>query len=360
MTSVEDSLTNLVLGIFKEGQGFEEPMAGEVREAYANNRISVALESRHGMFIDISNCQQRLTSSTLKQSTVPVLMPDGPDNNRFMFSFSPRQWEVITCWLVNNEPFYTTIFLTEPDKAPQRLRNGLLKVVCLVNDCCRKVLTDFARRLVEPDGLRDLNAPHCQETAVLKRVTGFSNKVNCAVLMDYDGFVLDAKGNSGGMENVASALALFHQRCVLELGRMGSVRVRSEMFSCNGNTVMIGRIERTNLALAIATRGEHSRQLASFLYESACSAFKNIAEKTGMLWGAVIERGHAATRVRDSWFRCAQLAPQDKFVGKKGGKTFHLSSCRSLLKSEDQFLTWYGKRVDALRAGLLPCKSCKP
>jgi hypothetical protein len=141
---------------------------------------------------------------------------------------------------------------------------------------------------------------------------------------------------------------------------MGSINLRSEMFSCSGMTMLIGHIKRTNLTLALSARGDHAKSFAVFLFELAQTAFGEIARETGALWGAPLDKKTDFTRVRTSWFGPVQLVAQGKYVGKKGGKAFHLCSCKSLLKSEDDSLEWFDKRADAISSGLSPCRSCNP
>ena len=201
---------------------------------------------------------------------------------------------------------------------------------------------------------------HACEMHVLERIAGFSSAVNYITLIDSDGFVVCTHGNVDEVEKVAGNAALFHQRCVRELAFRGDAAIQSEAFSCKGHTVLIGQIEHTPLSLAISTDGRYARSFASFLFELAHDALMTIAHDTGNLLGSQIEPTREPGRIRTSWFNTAQLIAKGKYVGKQGGKAFHVAACKSLLKSDDTCLLWYEKRSDAIHAGFIPCKLCNP
>ena len=65
-------------------------------------------------------------------------------------------------------------------------------------------------------------------------------------------------------------------------------------------------------------------------------------------------------RIRESWFNPPRLIPHGKFVGKKGGKSFHIATCQILAKTDSSLLHWFDSRAVAIENGLRPCGACNP
>ncbi len=346
--------------VFREGKSLDEPIAGAVRAAYLKGSIHFSMQTKFGFLLATAH-EPAEAMPPWKQSAFQTLIPDADDTARFVFSVSSKVWEILSCFMVNSAAFYTAISLKDADTAEQCLRAGIIKLMSAVCSRCRAVVKEYMQPLLLP--AEQGTVPHdafSREKSVIRRIAEFSGDILCAGLIDHDGFILDTVGASEEVEKLASNLALFHKRCVRELGFMGSVNLRSEMFSCDSMTMLIGHIERTNLSLALSARGRNAKSFASFLFELAQTAFGAIARETGALWGTPLEKKNDFTRVRTSWFGPVQLVALGKYVGKKGGKAFHLCSCKSLLKSDDGSLEWFDKRADAIRSGLAPCRSCNP
>ncbi len=361
MMYLNDQLIQVIGEVFKEGNGLDESLARVVREAYKKDKISFSLQSQFGPFVDSAPKSPELAACSLKSSELQPLLSDRSDTRRFVFSISSKVVENISCFLVNNQTFYATIILKETDSKEQFLYSEIIHLMNILCIRCQTVITDYMQPLIKlVDGCNTPNDPYHKETQALRRISELSSSLHCIALIDNDGFILNKHGNGEEIEKVASNLARFHQRCIRELGFMDNVITRSATFSCQETSVLIGQIEHTNLALAISAQGKHSRPCVSFLFDVAHSALTRIAKESGTLWGSPIDQIIDPTWMRTSWFGAAYLVPQGKFVGKKGGKAFHLCSCNSLIKSEESSLTWYKKRAEAIRAGLEPCKSCNP
>jgi hypothetical protein len=361
MKYIDEELLKVILEILKEGSGFNDPIAQALRTAYQKKDIQFSLRSKFGPLITTDSNIPESFSSSWKQNAFQVLKPDGGDTQKFIFSISSKTWEVLSCFTVNNAPFYTTITLNQADSTEQCLRAGIIKLMSSVSTRCLAVLKDYLQQLLNHnDDEFPSDDPYKKEKQVFRQIAEFSKNVNCVALIDNDGFILNTQGSLEDVEKIASHLARFHQRCFRELSYLGNTNLRSEIFSCEGTSVLIGHIERTHLALAISVQGVHARSYASLLFELAQIALAAIADEKGALWGSTIEKKSDAIRVRTSWFGAAQLVAQGRFVAKKGGKSFHLYSCKSLLKSEEDSFDWFEKRADAIRSGLIPCKSCNP
>lgn len=361
MKHIDDELKQLINAVLKEDVSPDEPIQSALLEAHSNNRLFFSLQTKYGLLVDTAMQSSLSISGTWKQSVLQALVPDSNAAKRFIFSVSPKMLNVISCFIVNNSSFYATITVTDPQVVQQYFYTEIIRILNRLCDRCKKILIDFVKQLFKtPEDTMRSCVPHCKEKLLCKQIAEFSSRVSCTALIDSDGFILNAQGNAEEVEKVTSNVALFHQRCIRELGFRKTVNVQSETFSCEGNTILIGQIRNSNLSLAISTQGEYSKPLASFLFELAQSALIMIAESSGILWGAPIEKLIEPTRVRNSWFSIAQLIPKGKCVSIKGGKTFHFPSCKNLLKTKDQNLDWYDKRVDAIRSGLSPCKSCNP
>jgi hypothetical protein len=361
MKFIDEELLRVVLEVLKEGIGFNDPIAQALRTAYQKKDIHFSLRSKFGSLIATDCKMSESFSLSWKQNAFQVLKPEGDDTQKFIFSISSKLWEVLSCFTVNNFAFYTTITLNQADSTEQCLRAGIIKLMSSVSTRCLAVLNDFMQQLLKRSGDEiSSDDPYKKEKQVFQRIAEFSKNVNCVALIDNDGFILNTCGSLEEVEKIASHLARFHKRCFRELSCLGNTNLRSEIFSCEGMSVLIGHIERTHLALAISVQGEYARSYASLLFELAQIALAAITAEKGTLWGSTIEKKSEAIRVRTSWFGAAQLVAQGKFVAKKTGKSFHLYSCKSLLKSEEDSFNWFEKRADAIRSGLIPCKSCNP
>jgi hypothetical protein len=356
-----DELIRTVNKVFQEGDGLYEPMRGAVLEANSEGQLYFSLQSGQGLILETEKRDSLSIPGTWKQNAFQVIVPEDSTNKRFIFSTSQKNMNVISCFLVNGSPFFATIALSDPQKVRQCLSAGIINLLGMICIRCQTVLAGYIQQLLKPIGEPvPYSIPHCREKLVVKQIAEYSDEVNCTALIDADGFILNAQGNTEEVEKTASNVARFHQRCIRELGLKKTVKINSETFSCERNTVLVGQIRHTSLALAISTRGPHSKSLASFLFGLAQSAFGAIIETGGTLWGVRTETEKEPARLRNSWFGTAQLIPKGKCASKKGGKTFHFATCRILLKSEDDDLNWYERRADAIRAGLMPCKSCNP
>jgi hypothetical protein len=361
MKFLVEKLMQAVDEIFKEGKGLDGPMSSAVPATYTHGNIRFSLQTEFGTLFSTNREMPEPSPYSWKQSAFQTLQPDDSDTTRFVFSVSSKVWEILSCFTMDTMVFYTVITLIEADTAEQSLRAGLIRLMGVVSSRCRAVIKEYIQPLLRPGESGQTSGDlHNLEKRVIRSIAEFSADIKCVSLIDHDGFIVDMGGNSDEVEKVASNLALFHQRCVRELGFMGSVNLRSETFSCNGMTMLIGQIERTSLALALSARGKHAKAYATFLFELAKTALAAIVMETGTLWGTPVDKKTDSTRVRTSWFGPIQLVAQGKYVGKKGGKAFHLSSCKSLLKSDDGTLEWFDKRAEAIRSGLTPCRTCNP
>jgi hypothetical protein len=360
MKRIENELEQAINSVFETGAGLSEHLQSAVIEANKHAHIFFSLQSKHGIILTTAPEPPQLISKTWEQNALKAIAPENEGTKRFIFSIAPMIWDVITCFQVNDSAFYATIAILKPQEVQQNLCAGIIKLLDLLCNRCRTILLDFVNQLTgASDESDDATIPHYRETMIFKQITEFSNKVKCTALIDNDGFILNTQG-SIEVEKTASHLALFHQRCIRELAVERYAHVQSETFSCGDNSVLIGQIQHTNLALAIFVQGKNSKPIVSFLFDTAHSALVLIAQRSNHLWGAPLDAMIEPTRIRDSWFSPAQLAPKGKFVGKKSGKTFHFSTCNILTKSDDKNLEWFDKRVDAIKAGLSPCKSCNP
>jgi hypothetical protein len=359
MIHIEEALEKVINSVFENGEGLGEPLRLAVIEANIKKNIFFSLQLKYGIIFSTNFDRSILNSNAWEQNALQSLAPDAQGTKRFIFSMAQAMWDVLSCFKINDSLFYGTIAIINPQQVQPSLCVGIIKLLDLLCNRCKAVLSDFFKQLNAFPGEPDQTTiPHCQETMIFKRIMEFSGKVQCIALIDNDGFILHTQG-SIEVEKIASHLALFHKRCVRELAEEGYANVRSEMFSCDDSTILIGHIQQSNLALAIVVKGRNFKPIASLLFDAAHGALGSISQKTNLLWGAPVNAQIQPVRIRDSWFSPTRLAPKGNFVGIISGKSFHYASCKVLSKSEDN-LEWFDKRGDAIRAGLSPCKSCNP
>jgi hypothetical protein len=257
--------------------------------------------------------------------------------------------------------FYSLIVLNEADGSEPVLRAGMIKLVQSVCTRWRSVLQNFIRPFLSP--VQSGSYPGTRnddERRIVECAAQFSESIDCVALTDKNGAVVCSHGDKTNVATAAAALLALHKRCIQGLGSVESVSVRSVLLSCKGKSALVGRVPGAPLTLALCAAGAHPQPGIALPFELALNAFSVILKEKGMLGDYQVEREFEPLRSRASWFGPARLVERGNYVGKKGGKAFHLCTCASMLKAVDGSLEWFEKRTDAIRAGLLPCKACNP
>jgi hypothetical protein len=184
--------------------------------------------------------------------------------------------------------------------------------------------------------------------------------VQCAVLLDEDGFIIHSEGHTGSIDELGGALARLFYRSTHEIARLDCAECTAITLADHEYSIRIGRLSGTSLAFAVSVGGSFAQAQSHFLHTITCDALVAAAKKTGQLWGVSLIDLPAPSRARSSWFGPPWLIPHGKFVGKKGGKSFHVATCQILSKTDTSLLQWFESRAAAIHDGLRPCGACNP
>ncbi len=325
------------------------------------NKIQFLLESEHGLLLSTPNGNNKTTTKYINQNLLSALVPRGDLDENIALLFTPRRCEFVGSFSVNNLIFYPAITLNDPPINNYAFRYELQAHLGCFSQKCYNVFKEYLNSFKSVDKLSQSHlGQNIEETCVLKQIAAYSPRIYCVALLDEDGFVLKTFGSADKVEEVAYNLATFYNRTVKTLSQIGSINTKSIRFGGDQRTVLISKIQNTNLTLAISIYDDKGWAIAGFLNSLAQSAFQELIKKNGKLWGAHVEAEKNQLRARDSWFKLPQLVPQDKYINLKGSKVFHIPSCSSLIKIDEAKLRWINSRHQAIQDQLNPCNFCHP
>ena len=347
--------------LLSKGAGLPEPFAGVLRNAYPEKLLSLSLESVHGPLLAAPSEYSSPSGNRRNLLALPALVDEENSEKRFFFAMSDRRWEVLSAFTIGNEPFFTrlTLDISVPSSIP--VRSGLFKLADYFTVQCRKMLHRYIENVLGSPRPAVPNAgQYTYEKNILEKLTTFSDQVQCAVLLDEDGFVIHTEGPAGSVEELGGALARLFYRSNHEIARLDCAECSAITIADHEYTIRIGRLAGTSLALAVSASGPYALAAAQFLHATGSEALAHYAEETGQLWGVSLAEIPEPARRRESWFSPPGLIPHGKFVGKKGGKSFHTVNCQILSKTDIGLLTWFDSRGAAIQQGLRPCGACNP
>jgi len=268
---------------------------------------------------------------------------------------------VLSAFTLATLPFFTTLTLDVSDPAGLPIRSALFKLADYFTVQSRKFLQGYfdhvSRQTVASEnssGQSDV------EKNVLRKIIDFSSHVQCAVLLDEDGFIIHAEGCAEPVDELCGALARLFHRSNQEIARLDCADCIAITLSDQEYTIRIGRLKGTSLVFAVSVSGPHSMPFAHFLHLIASTALTDHAWRSGRLWGVPVAELPEASRIRESWFHPPRLLPHGRFVGKKGGKSFHNVTCQILAKTDPSLLQWFESRAIAMANGMHPCGACNP
>ena len=347
--------------LLSKGTGLPEPLAGVLRNAYPRHLLTLTLESVNGQLLTTGPRTVSASDNERNLLALPALAGEQNSEKRFFFAMSDKRWEVLSAFTIDNEPFFTTLTLDITDAASVPVRSGMFKLADFFTVQCRKLLQIFigtVNRLPEPDSTNSGNFNF--EKSVLEKIDSFSDQVQCAVLLDEDGFIIHSEGSAGSVDELGGALARLFYRSNHEIARLDCAECRAITLSDHEYTIRIGRLPGTSLALAVSAGGNYATAYAHFLHSTGSDALSRYAGKSGQLWGVSLASLPEPARIRESWFGSPSLIPHGKYVGKRGGKSFHTAGCQILAKTDTALLTWFDSRSAAIQQGLRPCGACNP
>lgn len=350
----------MALELLNNGSGLEEPLAGILKQAAPYQLLTLTLESVNGPLLTAGRELISTTSQERNIKALPALAEEPKNEKRFFFAMSKNNWEVISAFTIDKRPYFTTLTLDITQKAGTPVRSGLFKLADYFTVQCRNHLRSYIKGLAPPK--KGETVPYYSfEKKILEAVTSFSDSIQCAVLLDEDGFIIHTEGGTGkGVDELGGALAKLFYQSNHALSRLDLTECNAITVADLEYTIRIGRLPGTSLALAVSAGGPYAAALAHFLHTAASESLISYAGDSGQLWGVAIAEIPAAARIRESWFVPPRLIPLGQFVGKRGGKSFHKATCHLLAKTDSMHLHWFMNKDEAVREGLRPCSACNP
>ncbi|MBN1575415.1 MAG: hypothetical protein JW913_02620 [Chitinispirillaceae bacterium] len=358
MPSFEMMLEQILLG---KGSGVSEPLSGALKRTYGRQLLTLSLESIHGPFFTTGSADVPPSDGERNFNALPSLTGGPKNEKRFFFTMSDRRWEVLSAFTLTTSPFFTTLTLDISDPASAPIRSRLFKLADYFTVQCRKLLQGYCDAVFRQQPTSGQPADQFGiEKSILRKIIDFSAHVHCAVLLDEDGFIIHTEGSSGSVDELGGALARLFYRSNHEIARLDCADCHAVTIADQEYTIRIGRLAGTSLAFAVSVEGPHATSFAHFLHKVASEALTDHAWRTGQLWGVAVAELPEPARIRESWFSPPRLLPHGKFVGKKGGKSFHAANCQILAKTDPSLLQWFKSRAIAIENGLRPCGACNP
>ncbi len=351
----------MVNDLLGKGAGIPEPLSGILRSAASHHLLTISLESVHGPLLDTTPHMHSPSDTRRNHLALPVLADKQNSEKRFFFAMTENRWQVLSGFSIDNEPFFTTLTLDAGNPASAALKAGLFRLADYVTVQCKKLLQRYIETVIDcmTSGLPE-TGNYSVEKSILEKITGYSDQVQCAVLLDEDGFIIHNEGPAGSVDELGGALARLFYRSNHELARLDCADCSAITLADHEYTIRIGRLFGTSLALAVSMCGPYAVAGAHFLHAIGSETLVQYARQTGQLWGVSLAEHSEPARRRESWFGPPSLIPHGKFVGKKGGNSFHTVDCQILAKTDTHLLTWFESRSAAIRQGHRPCGACNP
>lgn len=351
----------LARNILYNGNDLPPLLSELLSKSEAHRYLTLTLESPHGPLLDTGVSHDNSAKNERNIKALPALSEEPKNEKRFFFSMSDTTWEVLSAFTVDAVPYFTTMILDTTGSETAPLRSGLFKLSDYFTVQCRKGLERYINTLVRSQVFSaDTSDNFIFEKNILKNIVSFSHDIQCAVLLDEDGFIIHTEGETASVEELGGALARLFYRSNHAIAGLDATECDGITLSDHEYTIEIGRLPGTSLALAISVNGRYASAYAQFLHRCASRVLSTFARQTGMMWGVALAEIKAATRVRESWFSPPHLVPYGKFVAKNGGKSFHIAACQILAKTDATHLQWFDNRASAIQSGLRPCNACNP
>jgi hypothetical protein len=359
MNTLDSRLLSIARQSLAVCRSVSEALTEVCKENGARGGVTLSLQSRYGVLIRIGE-----TTPTLDLCSHPLLntLYSSESEERIALLLGDRDWNMVSCFSLSGIAFYPVITIPSPPNELRWVRYELLAALDCFSLNCKQALEGFitgaSTRLAAPP-LAVLHRGSF-EKALLENLLGYSDKVDCAALLDNDGFVLIAAGPTDRAEAIASNLALFNRQAVTGLNHLGNVAVRSLSIGDSTSALLIGRTPGRNVSLALSVRGEGAGVIARFLFDAGVAIVGSIAGTQETLGDYGEEMDKMALRRRDSWLSAPRLVPQGAYAAVDGEKTFHDPGCSIPAKGDDVEIQWFDTRAEAIKAGFAPCKECNP
>jgi hypothetical protein len=361
LPSIEQQIVSIGNNLLTKGSGVQGSLAAVLKQTFADKLLSFSLETLDGQLLSVGS--EIDTESDAKNRTIafPFLSEEHKKDKRFLFSVTDKKWNVLTTFSTGSFQWFTNVILDSTSNASIPIRSGLFKLADYFSIQCKKYLQQFLFTLTEKkdDAFQDAN-PFFLEKTLLSKITTFSSKVKCVVLLDEYGYIFHSAGMDGAVNDLGSALAALFCRSSIELSRLTLTNCSSINLSDREYTIYLGKIPGTTLLIAISATGKNANVLTRFLYTAALDALSIHLQQSGTIFGIPYSHTDEPLRKRNSWLHPPSLIPKGIFVGKIGASTFHTHDCQLLTTTDASQLQWYKTKSEVLQMGLRSCSVCNP
>jgi hypothetical protein len=358
MTRLDQTLTSMAHQSLTVCRSVSDALSRVFADQRRGAGVSLSLQSRYGTLLKVP---ERLENSTLTLCTHPLLeaLHSGEKEERIALLLDEREWNMVSCFSLSGIAFYPVITVPAPPPELRWARYEMLAALDCFSITCKQALSAFLKGTgswAPPAEVR--HGSH--EKSILQRLVGYSDKVDCAALIDHDGFVLIAEGLPEKADEIAGHLALFNRQAARDLGTLGEVVIRSLSLCDDDHALLIGRTTGPQVSLALSVKGPLSRTIARFLFEAGVSSLQVKSDPAGRLGEYRGEIPAIPLWVRDAWLLPPRVTPRGALASVKGSGVFHEPQCGNLAGNDLTGIQWFAARVEAIKAGLSPCTICNP
>lgn len=323
--------------------------------------VTLSLQSRYGVMFKLPDLAQNTTMTLCTHPLLETLHASG-EEERIALLLGAKEWNMVACFSIAGIAFYPVITIPAPPVELRWVRYELLAALDCFSLNCKQALSSFVNG--PGNNVTFENGPNTRQGAaeklLLENLLGYSQKVDCAALIDNDGFVILAVGHTEKAESIAGKLALFNRQAVRDLDRLGAVNINSLSIGGGGSALLVGRTPGKNVSLAISVLGDGAPVIARFLFDAGTAALRRLSGATNTLADYSDAIPETPLRERDSWLLTPRVVPKGAFVSLAGGNDFHDPQCARLADGIDADFRWLDTRASAIKAGLVPCTLCNP
>jgi hypothetical protein len=358
MTRLDQTLTSMAHQSLAVCRSVSDALERVFADGHYRAGVTLSLQSRYGTLL---KAPERRENATLTLCTHPLLetLHAEDEEERIALLLDKQEWNMVSCFSLSGIAFYPVITIPAPPQELRWVRYEMLAALDCFSITCKQALSAFLKGTgcwTPPAEVR--HGSH--EKNILQRLAGYSEKVDCAALIDHDGFVLIAEGHPEKADEIAGHLALFNRQAARDLGSLGEVAIRSLSLCDDDHALLIGQTTGPQVSLALSVKGALSRTIARFLFEAGVALLQDKSDPSGRLGDYSVGKPSIPLRVRDAWLLPPRVTPRDALASVKGSGIFHEPQCGTLAGDDLTGLQWFAARGEAIKAGLSPCTICNP
>jgi hypothetical protein len=358
MMRLDQTLTSMAHQSLAVCRSVSDALAHVFADGRQRAGVTLSLQSRYGTLL---KAPERQENSTITLCTHPLLktLYSEEGEERIALLLDKQEWNMVSCFSISGIAFYPVITVPAPPPELRWARYEMLAALDCFGITCKQALSAFLKGTGSWAPSAEIRHGS-YEKSILERLIGYSDKVECAALIDHDGFVLFAEGLPGKADEIAGYLALFNRQAARDLGTLGEVSIRSLSLCDNDHSLCIGQTTGSQVSLALSIKGTESRTIARFLFEAGVASLQMKSNPAGTIGEYIDEMPAIPLRVRDAWLSPPRVTPQGALASVKGSGIFHDPQCGDLAGNNLTGLQWFDARSEAIKAGCIPCAYCNP